>query len=312
MIKMPILPKSPKQSSAHPQHYASESDISNLPDTNEPLSSNVSKRMKRSRNSSEEDSYCLKSFKSEILQMLQELKSDQNTSMNNLLKEIAEVKQQNTMIQKSNEEIEQSISFLSNKYEDMKNTIDCLEKERKLNTTIIQSLEDKIEDIQRNLKSTSLEIRNVPMPSSESKKDLIKTVQDICKVTNSDLLYSEIKDAYRVSTKTTKNTIIVELTSNITKNDILKKVKAYNKNYPKQKLNSSHLGLMGKPVPIYLSENLTQKTKRLFFLARDMAKTFEYKYCWTSNGRVYLRKSDEAPHVLVKDENILESLKSIK
>ncbi|KAG7298917.1 hypothetical protein JYU34_017375 [Plutella xylostella] len=248
---MPILPKSPKQSSAHPQHYASESDISNLPDTNEPLSSNVSKRMKRSRNSSEEDSYCLKSFKSEILQMLQELKSDQNTSMNNLLKEIAEVKQQNTMIQKSNEEIEQSISFLSNKYEDMKNTIDCLEKERKLNTTIIQSLEDKIEDMQRNLKSTSLEIRNVPMPSSESKKDLIKTVQDICKVTNSDLLYSEIKDAYR-------------------------------------------------------------KTKRLFFLARDMAKTFEYKYCWTSNGRVYLRKSDEAPHVLVKDENILESLKSIK
>lgn len=41
---------------------------------------------------------------------------------------------------------------------------------------------------------------------------------------------------------------------------------------------------------------------RLFFLARDLAKSKIYKYCWTSFGRVFVRKDDTSKIVCIQSE----------
>lgn len=222
--------------------------------------------------------------------------------------EVSEVKQQNIQIQKSFVEIEKSVDFLAKKYDETTERIELLERERKDQSIHIKNLEDKIEDLQRNFKLTSLEIRNVPEKEKESQQDLTHLVKKTCNTLKLELNSSDLRDAYRIKTKAGKNTVIADFASVQLKNNIIKNVKAYNKGNPSNKLNSTTLGLDGNSTPIYIGENLTDRGRRLYYHARETAKALNYKYCWTSNGRIFMRKSDGEPHIMVKNESQLQSI----
>lgn len=53
---------------------------------------------------------------------------------------------------------------------------------------------------------------------------------------------------------------------------------------------------------MFISEQLTPKGARLFFLARDLSNTKQYKYCWTSYGRVLVKKDDNSSAIVIKSE----------
>lgn len=122
---------------------------------------------------------------------------------------------------------------------------------------------------------------------------------------NCQISKKDIKDIYRVRGKKPdhKNApIIVETHSALLKSDFLKMAKAFNiKN--KTKLCAKHLGLKSREdTPVFLSEHLTAKGSRLHYLARDLARSKEYKFCWTSYGKVYVRKNEQAPIILIRSE----------
>lgn len=120
-----------------------------------------------------------------------------------------------------------------------------------------------------------------------------------------NLSKKDIKDIYRVRGKKdgTPNTpIIVETTSALTKTSMLRACKDFNIKQ-KSKLSAKHLGYRKyEDTPIYVSENLTQKGARLHFLARDLTKTNRFKFCWTSYGKVFVRKDENSPVILIKSE----------
>lgn len=151
----------------------------------------------------------------------------------------------------------------------------------------------------------------MPKNNSEEKEDLVNMVLRLGKSINCNFNKSDVKDIYRVREKKDgqKNTpIVVEFSSTIVKTDVLKKSKAYNIR-DKSKLRAKNLGFTkNEETPIFVSEQLTVKGSRLFFLARDLAKSKGYKFCWTSYGRVYVRKSENTPIILVKSENQVQSL----
>ncbi|KAG7307299.1 hypothetical protein JYU34_007464 [Plutella xylostella] len=102
--------------------------------------------------------------------------------------------------------------------------------------------------------------------------------------------------------------IIVETTSTILKADFLKASKSFNIKH-QNKLSTKHLGLRtSEDTPIYVSEQLTAKASRLHFLARDLVKSKKFKYCWTAYGKVYLRKDDTSPVIVVKTEGQVHQL----
>ena len=56
---------------------------------------------------------------------------------------------------------------------------------------------------------------------------------------------------------------------------------------------------------IFINENLTPTRKKLFWKAKQLAKTNNYKFFWTVNGNVFVRKAEETEAVLIKNEHDL-------
>lgn len=176
-------------------------------------------------------------------------------------------------------------------------------------------MEEKVEDLQRVNRKSNIEIKNAPKISKESKEDLIQMVLTLAKSVDCNLNKADISDIYRVQSKrerTQNSTIIVEMTSTIKKTEFLKTTKSYNIKH-KEKICAKHLGFTtNEYVPIFISEQLTPKGARLHFLARDLAKSKSYKFCWSAYGRVYVRKNETSPIILIKNESQVNSLMQIE
>lgn len=261
-------------------------------------------RIKRKREDEEDFMAEFLKFKEEIRELISSLR----TSQGDELKKIAPTL---TDIQKTNINIESSIAFLSQQNEEYKKSIEKLQIQAQEDRKYIAVLEEKMEDMQKSMRKTSFEMKNVPKAKNETKEDLIDMATTLSKTIGCDLNKTDIKDIYRVHGKkegVSNTPIIVETSSTLIKNDILKMSKAFNIKH-KSKLCAKHLGIpTSVDSPIYITENLTAKASRLHFLGRDLVKSKMYKFCWTSYGKVYVRKDEISPIILIKSEMQVQQL----
>lgn len=224
--------------------------------------------------------------------------------------ELADLNSTLKEVQKSNVKIENSIEFLAQQNEELKSRISELENNAKEDRQYILFLESKVVDLQMNSRKANFELKNVPRKENESKDDLIEMITHLSKTVNCEITKANIKDIYRVRGKPEqKNTpIIIETTSALLKADFLKMTKSFNvKN--KNKICAKHLGIKTQgDTPVYVSEHLTAHASRLFFLARDLKKGKGYKFCWTSYGKVYVRKTEQSPVILIRSEEQVHQL----
>lgn len=243
-------------------------------------------------------------FKDEMRQLLTSLMTTQYNELKGITLNLKE-------IQQTNSSIESSIALLTSQNEEFRRKIEQLESQTKKDREYINILEDKIEDLQRLSRKTNIEIKNVPKKNQETREDLIKMVQCLSTTINLDMDPIDIKDIFRLRGRQEgdkTSTIIVELASTILKSDVLKKAKAFNiKN--KSKLQAKHLGhTTNEDTPVFISEQLTSKGARLYFLARELIKTKKFKYCWTSFGRVLVRKDDTTRVIAINNEGQVQHL----
>lgn len=266
----------------------------------------ISNRIKRKR---EEDfSHEFSKFKDEMKSMISTLMLTQEQEISKFNANLKDIKQ--TSIN-----IENSIAFLTAQNLEFKNKIEQLEGKLNEDRKYITVLEDKIESMQMDSKKSNFEIKNVPRKPNETKEDLIQMITHLSSTIGSQIKKENIKDIYRLRDKkgTNLNTpIIVETSSTLLKNEVLKLCKAFNIKQ-KPKLCAKHLGLRDHEyTPVFISEQLTARAARLYFLARDLTKAKLFKYCWTAYGRVYLRKDDDSPIIHVGSEVQLVDLKKSK
>ena len=59
---------------------------------------------------------------------------------------------------------------------------------------------------------------------------------------------------------------------------------------------------------LYVNENLTQRRKRLFWLAKQKAKKLNNKFIWTSNGQIFIREDEKADSLPARTEYDLDNL----
>ena len=73
-------------------------------------------------------------------------------------------------------------------------------------------------------------------------------------------------------------------------------------------------GIASKDFPVagmqrlYINENLTQSCKRLLWQTKQAARTRDYSYIWTHNGKIFVRKDENSDLVLITNENDLRNL----
>lgn len=124
---------------------------------------------------------------------------------------------------------------------------------------------------------------------------------------------------YKLKNKETDQQNITGTNANLlSKQDNLRKIvlhglrenslKKHNQTYSDQ-LSSTHIGISHIKQPIYASELLTPKVKRLMFLAKDYARSANYKFVWPSNGRVFMRLAEGKPYFSLRNEADLGDLK---
>lgn len=265
------------------------------------MDTNITSRIKRKR-IDHELFVTMCEFKDEISNTLKELKKEQTLFRSDIATTLTEIKNQCSKFQ-------DYVDFSVAKYDEMLAKMQEYEVERKENRDYICRLEDKIDHLEKQSKLTSLEIKNVPKIADESKLDLANAVRNIGNVLDTTIVQSDIKDVYRINSKSSmNNTIIVDFTTVMLKSKLLHSVRTFNKNNINNKLNTTHLRVDGPKVPIYISDNLPSKVRKIYFLARDFAAQNKYKHCWSAYGKVYLRKEDGAQRFVVNSEVDLAKL----
>lgn len=241
----------------------------------------------------------MKSFMNEMRTMFMEFQDKQKAEFCSLYTAISEIRTQNI-------EIQQSIEFLSKKYDDVVTEISGIKSDIDKNVKCIQELEMKLEGMERAALSSTVEIRNVPKASPENTSTLIELIQKAGNTLNCSINKSDIRNIYRQKQKNeSQGPIVVNFSANHKKEEFIKLARDYNKLNTVEKLNTSHMGISGPTKPVYISERLTYKSNRIFFLARALSKEKKYHHCWTFNGQIYLRKKDgDSPLRLVNEEDI--------
>lgn len=207
-------------------------------------------------------------------------------------------------------EIKSSIDLISSKYDDFLSKISSLEKENKADKAKIKELEEKLENLERKTRGVGVEIRNLPKQTGETKESLQTEIIKLGKTLNVVMDVNSIKDIYRTKSQDASNPVVIDFTTVLMKEKVLKAVKNFNKNKQKgNKLNTTHLNPKYQLKPLYVSESLTSKTRKLFYMARQFQASHGFNFCWTSNGIVYLKQHEGSSYVRINDFNDLENLR---
>uniref|UniRef100_A0A1E1W072 FP protein C-terminal domain-containing protein n=1 Tax=Pectinophora gossypiella TaxID=13191 RepID=A0A1E1W072_PECGO len=243
-------------------------------------------------------------FMDEIRSMIALNREDQNRKFDTIYTAMKEIKDQN-------HEISKSLDFMSQKYEEIRQQIQKNEEERKKDLAYIRELESRLTNVERSSRNTSIEIRNLPNKTPETKKDLINMVKSIGTAIKTELVTNDIKDLFRYHSKSSsRKPIIVEFVTTLKKEEFLESARSFRKNN-NFTLTTQHINLSSNPDPIYISESLPALTKKLHAQARKFASEYKYKYCWTKHGYIFLRKDDGGMITQIDSEDDIKKLVSI-
>ncbi|CAG4967199.1 unnamed protein product [Colias eurytheme] len=277
--------------------------------------SNITLRCEKRRRLSGDEKNEFAIFKSEmhdmLLEMFNKLSNNQNCRLDKLEKTISELDKNIISVKNTNKDIEVSINFLSDKIEDLHDQIKVIKNESKNIDIRLNTIEDRMNNLERGNRKTSIEIRKLPKKVNERKNDLFVNAEHLLNSLSLQSLYSNIRDVFRLPSRKEAHDspVIVEFTDTQSKDKVLDAIKKFNKKTGSPKINTNHFGFEGQPSPAFVSDYLTPVDRRMFYCAREFAKSESYAFCWMSNGRIYLRQKEGSPHILIKNEDQLRQIK---
>lgn len=241
---------------------------------------------------------------SELRKIIEDLKTQQADKFDKLKSSMDSVLEQNR-------EINNSMKYLSDKYDDLLNNMNKLQQENKQHISQIKSLEAKLEHVDKKWRATSIELRNIPRSESESKESLVEITKLLGSVIKVPIQDSYIRDVFRLNIKDKPDgPIVVDFNSALQKENFIKASRNYNReNVLGKRLSTANLKIKGDSKPIFIGESLTTKTKHLYYMARTFAKNNNFNSCYTSYGKVYLRRNPNESRILIDSEEMLENLR---
>lgn len=259
----------------------------------------------------------LDQFQEAVLSILMDIQSKQDKQLGAITADLVKIKQQNADIQKTQKNLEEAVIYTSSQYDDIVTKIGTLEDKIKESTTTrsvqqensgqIYELQSRLEEVNRKLREKSVEIRNIPYTRDENKTEVVKRIY---KCLSLDFSNDLVTDVSRVSTKDKNNKpLIVEINTAQSKAQFMGSLKNYNKTHRNNPLGTNKLGFAGNDTPVYASDYLTPHAAKLYYLARDLKRNHNYKYCWSSYGKIYVKKHDDSSAILLKTEAQVEELK---
>ena len=170
--------------------------------------------------------------------------------------------------------------------------------------------EEKVDAIEQYGRRLNLEISWIPIKDGKNTNEI---TEEIAKLVNVELFADQISTSHRLAVKSkrtagTKNGIETEIPPppsiivRFLSRDVRKQVYRNRKLLRNADLKNF---LVEGTSKIFINENLTSTRKKLFWKTKQQAKTNNYKFFWTVNGNVFVRKGEETEAVLIKNEHDL-------
>ena len=217
-------------------------------------------------------------------------------------------------------EIKESQAFICNQYDSLKAEYDklivvnTLQKEEISNLKSqadalkTQEIKDsiKVDELEQYGRRQNLEIVGVPEKEDENTNAI---VLEVAKMLDVDIMSSHISTSHRLPKKKASSrnnsgssSIIVRFTSRDIRNQIYA-------NRKKARFVDLKNFSVSDTKNIFVNENLTPTRKHLFWKTKQEVKNNSWKYIWTHNGNVFVKKDDNASITAIKNELDLNLIK---
>ncbi|KAF6210580.1 hypothetical protein GE061_013686 [Apolygus lucorum] len=199
--------------------------------------------------------------------------------------------------------MEEAMNFFGEQYEDMKERMTQVEnvtsEVKKVNEDLMKGnselrkevceMKKKIDDLEQVNLTSIIEIKGIPYTQNEELAEVITKLADKLNVPETDRQYESV---YRVRPKRTdgnaedKGLLIMKLPSYKQKKSWIGQIKVY-KDLTAKDLHSSM-----KDSKIFINDRLTAKNSALYWLARKFGKHYGYRFVWTNDGRIFMKKDE--------------------
>ncbi|XP_077868327.1 uncharacterized protein LOC144358550, partial [Saccoglossus kowalevskii] len=199
-------------------------------------------------------------------------------------------------VKKKQADLVSSFDFFNEKYEALSARLDqvfqCNKELKQVNKDLSQrvtALEREVTDLNQYQRRINLEISGVPVSENE---DTTAIVLSVCKKVNPGIQASDIDIAHRLPTKennsenehTKPRPIIVKFTTRSSRNSI------YENRKNLKDITARNFGF-NSTGRIFINENLVLATRQLLFKVNIARKRAGYRFLWTNNGKIYIKKN---------------------
>lgn len=204
------------------------------------------------------------------------------SDINETKKNISEIKEKMSEFS----EIKKAISNLNTLLETMNKTIADLREENRAKDKTIEYMQEKINVMEQTLIEKNVEVKN-----ANEVDEPIDLVMLLASKANANIAKHNIVDVYRQ--KRSKK-IIVKFDTIVAKKEFTLKVKA-------QKIKSGELKTQNgtyaeitnqRNETIFVNDELTALNKKLLWMAKNKARSKNWKFVWVRNGKILAKKSE--------------------
>lgn len=233
-------------------------------------------------------------------------------------------------LKKSVDEAMNHIEFVNAKYDEllqmMKTSNDerkalqdenkILQDENKILKATIHSIERSLEsvtranhDLEQYTRRECVEIRGIPVAATPSEEQTNNIVKDVGKLLGVDITENDISVSHRMPQSQERKgkprppAIIVKFTRRDVKDNFYRARKHL------KDLTTQDLGYSEKN-KIYLAESLSERNRMLFKDCLKVKKDLEFKFIWTLNGKIFMRKDKDSPVHLIANKEDLQKMQS--
>ncbi|CAN7943129.1 unnamed protein product [Ixodes hexagonus] len=205
------------------------------------------------------------------------------------------------------QEIERKVQRMSDRYDEAMKKLTAQEAEmseikqrvKKIEETQpkneeITKLKQDLNKLEQYGRLNNLEVHGILVTEHENLIEKLGSVADKLEVAR--LKKEDVEAVHRVPSRKGKTPpIMIRFLNRSIRDEWLK-----NKNKLRSEDNT---------VNVYLQENLTETNKKLFFEAREKAKSLQYRYTWHRGGCTYVRKQDGDRAIRIATQTDLDKIK---
>lgn len=226
------------------------------------------------------------------------------------------VRQELNTMKESIGAMQSSLQFMSSSYDSLKQEVDGYRNNVKVLHNETQDLKKEVRDLAKRLeiaeqhnRACNLEFQCIPEYRGEN---LVTTVLQIGKKISCNVKEEDIQLCTRVAKVNQESSrpraVIVKFSTPRTRDSFLAQTIKFNKSNSSEKLHTGHLGIAGDKRPIYITEHLSPPNKAIHAAARKAAKEKGFKFVWTKQGKVFMRKTETSEFIYVKNIDMLSEL----